>query len=49
MKNLQGPLIVKVIKLQETNQVDLVTKSEVEQANWFTRFMRGIGSFFSGK
>ncbi|KFN04176.1 D-alanyl-D-alanine carboxypeptidase [Bacillus clarus] len=29
-------------------QVDLVTKSEVEQANWFTRSMRGIGSFFSG-
>ncbi|PER17380.1 D-alanyl-D-alanine carboxypeptidase [Bacillus cereus] len=30
-------------------QVDLVTKSEVEQANWFTRFMHEIGSFFSGK
>ncbi|MEM5609097.1 hypothetical protein AAHH76_28460 [Bacillus toyonensis] len=30
-------------------QVDLVTKSEVEQANWFTRFMREIGSFFSDK
>ncbi|MDZ5610837.1 D-alanyl-D-alanine carboxypeptidase family protein, partial [Bacillus pseudomycoides] len=29
-------------------QVDLVTKFEVEQANWFTRFMREIGSFFSG-
>ena len=29
-------------------QVDLVTKSEVEQANWFTRSMREIGSFFSG-
>ncbi|MBE5109112.1 D-alanyl-D-alanine carboxypeptidase [Bacillus thuringiensis] len=29
-------------------QVDLVTKSEVEKANWFTRSMRGIGSFFSG-
>ncbi|KAA0742259.1 D-alanyl-D-alanine carboxypeptidase [Bacillus sp. AY3-1] len=29
-------------------QVDLVTKSDVEQANWFTRFMRNIGSFFSG-
>ncbi|MEC5241347.1 D-alanyl-D-alanine carboxypeptidase, partial [Bacillus mycoides] len=29
-------------------QVDLVTKSEVEQANWFTRLMREIGSFFSG-
>ncbi|PQQ47416.1 D-alanyl-D-alanine carboxypeptidase family protein [Bacillus thuringiensis] len=29
-------------------QVDLVTKFEVEQANWFTRFMSGIGSFFSG-
>ncbi len=28
-------------------QVDLVTKSEVEKANWFTRSMRGIGSFFS--
>ncbi len=27
--------------------VDLVTKSEVEQANWFVRSMRGIGSFFS--
>lgn len=29
-------------------QVDLVTKSTVEEANWFTRSMRGIGSFFSG-
>ncbi|WIY61370.1 D-alanyl-D-alanine carboxypeptidase family protein [Bacillus arachidis] len=29
-------------------QVDLVTKSEVEEANWFTRSMRGVGSFFSG-
>ncbi|MBO1628415.1 D-alanyl-D-alanine carboxypeptidase [Bacillus sp. SY8(2021)] len=29
-------------------QVDLVTKSEVEKANWFTRSMRGVGSFFSG-
>lgn len=29
-------------------QVDLVTTSEVEEANWFTRAMRGIGSFFSG-
>ncbi|WP_242238176.1 serine hydrolase [Bacillus cereus group sp. BfR-BA-01316] len=29
-------------------QVDLVTKSEVEKAGWFTRSMRGIGSFFSG-
>ncbi|RWS38707.1 D-alanyl-D-alanine carboxypeptidase [Bacillus mycoides] len=29
-------------------QVDLVTKSAVEEANWFTRSMRGIGSFFSG-
>ncbi|TKI05713.1 D-alanyl-D-alanine carboxypeptidase, partial [Bacillus wiedmannii] len=29
-------------------QVDLVTKSDIEQANWFTRFMRNIGSFFSG-
>ncbi|OOR20215.1 D-alanyl-D-alanine carboxypeptidase [Bacillus cereus] len=29
-------------------QVDLVTKSEVEEAGWFTRSMRGIGSFFSG-
>ena len=29
-------------------QVDLVTKSEVEEASWFTRSMRGIGSFFSG-
>ncbi|HDR7964590.1 TPA: D-alanyl-D-alanine carboxypeptidase, partial [Bacillus wiedmannii] len=28
-------------------QIDLVTKSDVEQANWFTRFMRQIGSFFS--
>ncbi|PEY31049.1 D-alanyl-D-alanine carboxypeptidase [Bacillus cereus] len=28
-------------------QVDLVTKAEVEKANWFTRSMRGIGSFFS--
>lgn len=28
-------------------QVDLVTKSDIEQANWFTRFMRNIGSFFS--
>ncbi|PFO78849.1 MULTISPECIES: D-alanyl-D-alanine carboxypeptidase family protein [Bacillus cereus group] len=27
-------------------QVDLVTKAEVEKANWFTRSMRGIGSFF---
>ncbi|MGE7885679.1 serine hydrolase [Bacillus sp. NPDC094077] len=27
-------------------QVDLVTKSAVEEANWFTRSMRGIGSFF---
>ncbi|WP_341519400.1 D-alanyl-D-alanine carboxypeptidase family protein [Bacillus paramobilis] len=29
-------------------QVDLVTKYEVEQANWFIRSMRAIGSFFSG-
>ncbi|AXO90964.1 D-alanyl-D-alanine carboxypeptidase [Bacillus anthracis] len=29
-------------------QIDLVTKSAVEEANWFTRSMRGIGSFFSG-
>ncbi|MED1093627.1 serine hydrolase [Bacillus paramycoides] len=29
-------------------QVDLVTKSEVEEAGWFIRSMRGIGSFFSG-
>ncbi|MED0993397.1 serine hydrolase [Bacillus nitratireducens] len=29
-------------------QVDLVTKSEVEEAGWFTRSMRGIGAFFSG-
>ncbi|HHT7240363.1 MULTISPECIES: D-alanyl-D-alanine carboxypeptidase family protein [Bacillus] len=29
-------------------QVDLVAKSEVEEAGWFTRSMRGIGSFFSG-
>ncbi len=29
-------------------QVDLVTTSAVEEANWFTRSMRGIGSFFSG-
>ncbi|MBJ8107762.1 MULTISPECIES: D-alanyl-D-alanine carboxypeptidase family protein [Bacillus cereus group] len=29
-------------------QVDLVTKSEVEEAGWFTRSMRGIGSFFGG-
>ncbi|EEM13208.1 D-Ala-D-Ala carboxypeptidase A; Serine peptidase; MEROPS family S11 [Bacillus pseudomycoides] len=29
-------------------QVDLITKSEVEKANWFVRSMRGIGSFFSG-
>ncbi|WDL94667.1 D-alanyl-D-alanine carboxypeptidase [Bacillus sp. HNR-4] len=29
-------------------QRDLVTKSAVEEANWFTRSMRGIGSFFSG-
>ncbi|WP_017150472.1 serine hydrolase [Bacillus bingmayongensis] len=28
-------------------QVDLVTKAEVEKANWFVRSMRGIGSFFS--
>ena len=28
-------------------QVDLVTKSEVEKANWFTLSMRGLGSFFS--
>lgn len=28
-------------------QVDLVTKSEVEEAGWFTRSMRGIGAFFS--
>ncbi len=27
-------------------QVDLVTKTEVEKANWFTLSMRGIGSFF---
>ena len=27
-------------------QVDLVTKAEVEKANWFTRSMRSIGSFF---
>ena len=32
----------------ESLQVDLVTKSEVEEAGWFTRSMRGIGSFFSG-
>ncbi|PFT31006.1 D-alanyl-D-alanine carboxypeptidase, partial [Bacillus thuringiensis] len=29
-------------------QVDLVTKYEVEQANWFIRSMRAIGYFFSG-
>ncbi|MEI4623865.1 serine hydrolase [Bacillus cereus] len=29
-------------------QVDLVTKAEVEKANWFVRSMRGVGSFFSG-
>lgn len=29
-------------------QVDLVTKAEVEKANWFTLSMRGIGSFFGG-
>ncbi len=29
-------------------QIDLVTKSDVEQANWFTRFIRKTGSFFSG-
>ncbi|OTW74072.1 D-alanyl-D-alanine carboxypeptidase [Bacillus sp. AFS094611] len=29
-------------------QIDLVTTSAVEEANWFTRSMRGIGSFFSG-
>ncbi|HDR8183587.1 TPA: D-alanyl-D-alanine carboxypeptidase [Bacillus thuringiensis] len=28
-------------------QVDLVTKYEVEQANWFIRSMRAIGYFFS--
>ncbi|PGX85272.1 D-alanyl-D-alanine carboxypeptidase [Bacillus thuringiensis] len=28
--------------------VDFVTKYEVEQANWFIRSMRAIGSFFSG-
>ena len=26
-------------------QIDLVTKSDVEQANWFTRFIRKTGSF----
>ncbi|PEM36094.1 D-alanyl-D-alanine carboxypeptidase, partial [Bacillus wiedmannii] len=34
--------------LGKSLQVDLVTKSDIEQANWFTRFMRNIGSFFSG-
>jgi len=29
-------------------KVDFVTKYEVEQANWFIRSMRAIGSFFSG-
>lgn len=29
-------------------QIDLVTKSDVEQANWLTRFIRKTGSFFSG-
>ncbi|HDR7355344.1 TPA: D-alanyl-D-alanine carboxypeptidase [Bacillus wiedmannii] len=29
-------------------QVDFVTKYEVEQANWFIRSMRAIGSFFRG-
>jgi len=29
-------------------QVDLVTKQEVEKANWFVLSMRSIGSFFSG-
>jgi len=34
--------------LGKSLQVDLITKSEVEKANWFVRSMRGIGSFFSG-
>lgn len=34
--------------LGKSLQVDLVTKSDIEQANWLTRFMRNIGSFFSG-
>ena len=34
--------------LGKSLQIDLVTKSDVEQANWFTRFMRKIGSFFNG-
>ncbi|UNP84116.1 D-alanyl-D-alanine carboxypeptidase family protein [Bacillus mycoides] len=34
--------------LGKSLQVDLITKSEVEEAGWFTRSMRGIGSFFSG-
>lgn len=29
-------------------QVDLVTKQDVEKANWFVRSMRSVGSFFSG-
>jgi D-alanyl-D-alanine carboxypeptidase (penicillin-binding protein 5/6) len=33
--------------LGKSLQVDLVTKSDIERANWFTRFMRNIGSFFS--
>ncbi|WP_313956659.1 D-alanyl-D-alanine carboxypeptidase family protein [Bacillus cereus] len=34
--------------LGKSLQVDLITKSDIEQANWFTRFIRNIGSFFSG-
>ncbi|HDR4817188.1 TPA: D-alanyl-D-alanine carboxypeptidase, partial [Bacillus cereus] len=32
--------------LGKSLQVDLVTKSDIEQANWLTSFMRNIGSFF---
>ena len=31
--------------LGKSLQVDLVTKSDIEQANWLTSFMRNIGSF----
>lgn len=32
----------------ESLQVDLVTTSEVEKANWFVLSMRSVGGFFSG-
>ena len=33
------------VLLGKSLQVDLVTKSDIEQANWLTSFMRNIGSF----